>query len=341
MASALQNLSVLSLEGPGCLLFGVSDALFRLTRLALELDHLEPDEMLRAVRLIYNAPLLAELRIDFPTRGNTWNRFENTAPETVWFNRPIQPSSCLKEMTLNGDHICTLSLLYLLRPAPACYTQLSEGFAWQDSESLGYNVLERFLARHSSGQNVTGMTISPSHQDSEYLRWRLRSGAAESSRHAALLDFEVNKNATPALALAIEWSHLVNLELRLKDYNLADIIFDAIHGSRALVSVTIHGGQTAMRFLRRLHGRTEGGVQEFPFPTLTRMVLQGTRMRRFETGQGPSEDMHMLVCTALRRAALGVPWKIVVLRRCIFDGAVTLSTLCRELAQSVESVQVK
>jgi hypothetical protein len=342
VASALQNLSVLSLEGPGRLIPSVSDTLSRLTRLALELDDMEPDEMLRAVRLIYNAPLLAELKIDFPTRGNLWDRFENTAPETVPLNPPTQPSSsCLKRMTLTGDHMCTLSLLHLVRPAPTCYTRLSEGFTWQTSGSLDSNILEKFLARHSSGQDVTGMTISPSHRESEYLRWRLRSGIVESSEHAALLDFEVNKNATPALALAIGWSHLVNLELMLKDYNLVDIIFDAIHGSRALVSVTIHGGQTAMRFLRRLHGSTEGEVQEFPFPTLTRMVLQGTRMRRFETGQGPLEEMHMLVCTALRRAALGVPWKIVVLRRCIFDGAVTLSTLCRELAQSVESVQVE
>jgi hypothetical protein len=332
----LRNLTVLSLEGPGRLMPSGSAALFRLTRLALELNDLEPHEMLRAASLICNAPLLTELRVNFSERGRLWDHYENTAPVTVSDHLPTSSCRFLKKMTLTGDDMCTLTLLYLILPGPACHIRVIEG-----RESPSFSVLHRFLARHPFGQDVVNAIISRSHKSDGYVRWRLHSGSADSTGNTTLLDFEANQEETGSLALAIQWNRLASLRLKLGDHELASLIFDAVRGSRALVSLGLFGTQTALRLFPRLRARVEEGEHEIPFPALTRIGFEGIRMRHLETEPGQLHDTHMLLRIARERAALGVPWKTMVLHRCVFDGAVTMSTLCAELAQLVESVLIE
>jgi hypothetical protein len=153
----LHRLVTLSLAGPGFLMPGpFTHPLLQLTKLALNLQFLEPEHVSRVLDFMLSTPALAELMISFGEPEPAWDALRDITPN-VFSTSPIVICSLLERIKMTGSLACMLTLLYHLRPRAACHIDLSGDMAWLDHSG----VLVRFLQGHPLGQGIVAALVGP------------------------------------------------------------------------------------------------------------------------------------------------------------------------------------
>jgi hypothetical protein len=250
----LQQLETLCLDGPGSAMSrSLPSPLLHLTKVALNLRYLEPDDTTRVLCFLSNVPALDELNIgvDSPGDANEWSGLPNIAQDLTY---PEPSLHLLRRIRLAGPYICTVTLLYHMHFGPACGIELIPDITEPMHRSMG--VLKRFLHRHPFGQDgvvavFMRSTVSPYGTDA--VKWELHSKAdPHSTGGNTVLEFKEGPEHTGDIARAIQWDGLRDLTVDVTNRKVADILFAATRSLRALASVTVGGHDTTRCFCKAL-----------------------------------------------------------------------------------------
>jgi hypothetical protein len=325
--SDLRRLERLSLAGPISMIqSGPSPTtLLHLTKLSIKLDCVEPEGMIPMLSFLSSTPVLTELVVLFEDYGSDWDDDPEMAPALGLPNPSTFTCPLLRRIEVTGDQHCTLTLLYHLRPGPMCHVTLAEDI---DSRHIG--VLDRFLKRHSFGQDVVTACLTSREADGD-ISWKLYSPTPQSPDGSTVLEFETHHVHADAIASAIRWDGLRDLTLDLKHErrDVADHVLASVRHSPALASITVAGSLAAHCLCTGLLPDRAPDAAPMPFPALARVVLCHVDMRLVYLEQGGREGG--MVLHAAKQRAMKRAYMNVVFQDCIFGSPDDLQLLHQDI----------
>jgi hypothetical protein len=305
----LQQLETLCLDSPGSAMpRSLPSPLLHLTKVALNLRYLEPDDTTRVLCFFSKVPALDELniRVDSPGDANGWSGLPKFAQDLAC---PEPSLPLLRRVRLAGPYICTVTLLYHMHFGPTCGIQLIPDITEPVDRSMG--VLKRFLHRHPFGQDgvvAAFMTSTVSPYGTDAVTWKLHSKAdPHSTGGNTVLELKENSEHTGDITRAIQWDGLRDLTVHVTNRTVANTLFAAIRSSRGLASITVGGLGSIRCFCEALLPETAPDTTPVPFPALARVVLRGMDVA----------DSDFVLRAVEQRAAMGARLKGLVLRDCI------------------------